>query len=393
MQEKYHSTDGCVAFNHLLNEIFLQINEQMIDFSANLWHDEPINHMEVATMEGTLGKRITANRKRLGLTQDQLAEKLGITAQAVSKWENDLSCPDISILPKLADIFEISIDQMLGHATPTPVCETTPVTQTQEEGSGFTYDSDSGKMALHWDGFKLHGICLACWVLLTGSVYLLAQLLHIDTSFWNVLWPSFLLTFGMFGLFPRLSVFRLGCALAGGYFLMSKLNLFAVTFDSNILISVITLMFGIALLADALRKSRHRSYASKYAKKFANVHHGKIQNDYNVEEDRFTYDASFGSNTQVVQLETLRSGNISTNFGEFIVDLTKIGAITENCSLHADCCFGELTILVPQYYTVIPDSSTSFASFTIIGQPNATPKGTIYLHADVSFGEIRMEYI
>ncbi len=42
-------------------------------------------------MEQTLGKRIAENRKRLKLTQDQLAEKLGITAQAVSKWENDVS--------------------------------------------------------------------------------------------------------------------------------------------------------------------------------------------------------------------------------------------------------------------------------------------------------------
>ena len=50
-------------------------------------------------MEQTLGKRIEENRKKLGLTQDQLAEKLGVTAQAVSKWENDQSCPDITMLP------------------------------------------------------------------------------------------------------------------------------------------------------------------------------------------------------------------------------------------------------------------------------------------------------
>ena len=64
-------------------------------------------------MEQTLGKRIVDNRKRLKLTQDQLAEKLGVTAQAVSKWENDQSCPDITILPKLADIFGISTDELL----------------------------------------------------------------------------------------------------------------------------------------------------------------------------------------------------------------------------------------------------------------------------------------
>ena len=42
-------------------------------------------------MEETLGKRIAAYRKALGLTQDALAEQLGITAQAVSKWENGVS--------------------------------------------------------------------------------------------------------------------------------------------------------------------------------------------------------------------------------------------------------------------------------------------------------------
>ena len=66
-------------------------------------------------MEQTIGKRIVKNRKRLGLTQDQLAEKLGVTAQAVSKWENDQSCPDITLLSRLADIFGVSTDELLGH--------------------------------------------------------------------------------------------------------------------------------------------------------------------------------------------------------------------------------------------------------------------------------------
>ena len=46
----------------------------------------------------TMGKRISDLRKRKGMTQEQLAQQVGVTAQAVSKWENDLSCPDISIL-------------------------------------------------------------------------------------------------------------------------------------------------------------------------------------------------------------------------------------------------------------------------------------------------------
>ena len=59
-------------------------------------------------MEQTLGKRIMENRKRLGWTQDRLAEQMGVSAQAVSKWENDQSCPDISLLPKLVELFGIT---------------------------------------------------------------------------------------------------------------------------------------------------------------------------------------------------------------------------------------------------------------------------------------------
>ena len=63
-------------------------------------------------MEQTIGRRIAENRKRLGMTQDQLAEKLGVTAQAVSKWENAQSCPDITMLPRLAEIYGISTDAL-----------------------------------------------------------------------------------------------------------------------------------------------------------------------------------------------------------------------------------------------------------------------------------------
>lgn len=64
----------------------------------------------------TLGKRILYHRKRLGLTQDQLAERMGVTAQAVSKWEHDLSCPDVTTVPRLAELFGISTDELLGVA-------------------------------------------------------------------------------------------------------------------------------------------------------------------------------------------------------------------------------------------------------------------------------------
>ncbi len=61
----------------------------------------------------TLGMMITSCRKENGMTQAELAGKMGVTDKAVSKWERDLSCPDINSLPKLAEIFEISVDELM----------------------------------------------------------------------------------------------------------------------------------------------------------------------------------------------------------------------------------------------------------------------------------------
>ena len=61
----------------------------------------------------TLGMTIASLRKENGMTQLELAEKMGVTDKAVSKWERDLSCPDINSLPKLAELFGVSVDQLM----------------------------------------------------------------------------------------------------------------------------------------------------------------------------------------------------------------------------------------------------------------------------------------
>ena len=64
-------------------------------------------------MKKTLGTRIAELRREKGLKQDELAEKLGVSSQAVSKWENDVSCPDIMLLPSLARELGVSVDMLL----------------------------------------------------------------------------------------------------------------------------------------------------------------------------------------------------------------------------------------------------------------------------------------
>ena len=67
----------------------------------------------------TLGMMISSLRKEKGMTQLQLAEKMGVTDKAVSKWERDLSMPDLNSIPKLAEIFEISVDDLMQMKTDT----------------------------------------------------------------------------------------------------------------------------------------------------------------------------------------------------------------------------------------------------------------------------------
>lgn len=66
-------------------------------------------------MEESLGQRIARLRKSKGLTQEELGDKVGISSQAVSKWETDASVPDVMLLVKIANIFDITVDELLGN--------------------------------------------------------------------------------------------------------------------------------------------------------------------------------------------------------------------------------------------------------------------------------------
>lgn len=64
-------------------------------------------------MKKTLGALIARTRKEKGMTQLELAEKMGVTDKAVSKWERDLSCPDIQSLPLLAEVLGLSLEELM----------------------------------------------------------------------------------------------------------------------------------------------------------------------------------------------------------------------------------------------------------------------------------------
>ncbi len=325
----------------------------------------------------TLGKRIAHHRKRLGLTQEQLAEKLGVTAQAVSKWENDLSCPDIGTLPVLSEIFGITTDALLGREAPAALAEV--VMDAEETRPEFQ---------LHWDAGRKGTLGFAVWVLAVGALYLLSHLSNWGMSLWDVLWPTSLLVFGLFNLWPKFSFFSTGCVLLGGYFLVQRWLPLPEHLDSGVIWAVVILLFGASLLADALSKPKKGKFYVHH-----NDKHGKFVRNLDVEETEFEYHASFGEDTVMIQMARLESGEASGGFGEYTVDLTGVQTVSEDCKLELNCSFGELTVLIPKRFAIVPDSTTAFASVEITGSPEEATQGKIKVEANCHFGAIEIKYV
>ncbi len=69
-------------------------------------------------MKQTIGTRIREKRKEMGFTQEQLAEKVGVTYQAVSKWETDASYPDVTLMAEVARALDTSVDWLATGSSP-----------------------------------------------------------------------------------------------------------------------------------------------------------------------------------------------------------------------------------------------------------------------------------
>lgn len=340
-------------------------------------------------MEETLGKRIVSHRKRLGMTQDRLAEMLGVTAQAVSKWENDQSCPDITTLPKLAEIFGISTDELLGlEKKEVHPAEIVTTEADGQEQNGLRYQN--GMWEFQWDGGRKNSIGFALWVLMSGVLLLVSGLLNLRVNLWGILWRSGLLTFGLFGLYPKFSFFRLGCGLFGAY---SLLNYFQVEFfmqDIGFLLPAFLLLFGLSLLVDALRKPKKGSFHLTHNGQPM----GKSKNNFcKYEEETFDCATSFGENSYLIRLPRLSGGKAEVSFGELTVDLSGCEEIADGCRIGLNCSFGTINLLVPRSCCAKPETSTAFASVETKGAPDSDAGTTVYLECSASFGEIIIRYI
>ena len=263
--------------------------------------------------QGTLGKRIAYHRKRLGMTQEQLAQRVGVSAQAVSKWENNLSCPDITILPELASIFGISVDELLGRTPPKEErVHEAEVIKPEEKEHILDYTIGSAARS---------GLWFAIYVLAIGALFLVNALGKFDVSVWTILWTSALLLGGLSMLTHRFSCFSIGLMLVGGYSLLTAFGFLSIGFRWSVLIPVFLLLWGVSLLVDYFcgrRRKQHHVRAS---------YGGKFTQDTRCDNGHLSCELSFGSCRVPVVTPLLRSGRIETSFGDFTVDLSGCEAV------------------------------------------------------------------
>ena len=104
----------------------------------------------------TFGEKLQALRRRTGMSQDMLAEKLEVSRQAVSKWERDEAMPETDKLVRIAKLFDISLDELLMGKKPQP-----EQTQTAQPGQVYT----DVKRTVKRHGYKLGYVFLTLGVL------------------------------------------------------------------------------------------------------------------------------------------------------------------------------------------------------------------------------------
>ena len=133
----------------------------------------------------TLGERIAYYRGALGLSQGELAEKLGVSRQAVSKWETDAGLPDLDRLIALSGLFDITLDELVKGAAPSPApADGTQAAAFPPEASPAAAEKPAEKLASGGQktvGYILLGVGLLCavlalflnWALLIPAGYLL----------------------------------------------------------------------------------------------------------------------------------------------------------------------------------------------------------------------------
>ena len=332
--------------------------------------------------EMTMGQRIALLRKRKGLTQDKLAELVGVTPQAVSKWENDSSCPDINIIPRLAEIFGVSTDVLLGTAEMPDEAE---VVEGEVIGSE-TNKKVNTERHIH---VSLAGLAFPIFIVLLGASLIYRELAHIDVGFFKILLADVVLGFGIGFLLEKVSAFSIGLTGVGVYMALTCLDIIPkLTIHWSILLALLLVLWGISMIIERFRPRKHKH--AKYASVKVSDN-GKAA--FNCEDGYLESDVSFSEETQNVDCDLFKGGDIDVKFGEVNVYLTDCTRIAEGAVLNANAAFGSCRIFVSKHVRVEDKHSCAFGDVSVKGAPNADAGEVLMINAKANFGSIEIIYV
>ncbi len=332
----------------------------------------------------TIGKRIAMLRKNHGWTQEQLGEKVGVSAQAVSKWENDQACPDITIIPLLSNLFGVTTDELLGVKPVDPhvviIDKDKEKRDDDIEKGGFEF-----RYVDQWAGIiTCITAILVCVMLIIRSTTPLFN--NPEYTTWSYIWPILVFGLGLISLRKNI-VFGIAAMIIGIY----EFIWFGWGVPFEVKWYVILLILAIAYLLHLLL--RKMGIIKKHFFPIVKINGNKPEvSEYTVEDYNLIADLSFGSNHIVYEYDTLKGMKIDTTFGEHQIDLRNVKYFLNNPILDVDVNFGNVVILLPHNVKIYKNSDTAFAAMKINGEPSPDADQVAYLKGDVNFGNLEIRY-
>ncbi len=328
----------------------------------------------------TMGKRIMQLRKEKGYTQEQLAEMMGVSAQAVSKWENDVSCPDISILPQLAEKLGVTTDELLGVKPIEPKVVIVDAQSKKEKDGNFSVSWDGGKT------IKKDGIWFAVLVIVLGLAFLMQSIGVISIGIWGMVWPAVIMGLGVSWMVKRFSIFSLAVAGLGLYFLLYNLEVTSFTLTWGVIWPALLVLLGLTILYEALVPHKHKWCGVNFKGD------KKARTDYSEENGFVSYDCAFSDENRRVAAEEFSGGDIDISFGKSELDLTRVKRVSIDAKLDIDVSFGTFDLVLPKTIRVYLKSDKAFGSIQMSGEANRDATESLVVDGDVSFGSLNIVY-
>lgn len=340
----------------------------------------------------TMGCRIATLRRKKKMTQEQLAGKLGVTPQAVSKWENDLSCPDISILPQLAAELDISVDALLGNEPELESKSEEPkervISITEDEKKEGIEMSIRLNKTDKWNAVLMGGLLIGA-----GTMFLLKEMgiifLNPELSFWGIIWPLLLLCLGICFMRENFNAFSFGISLFALYEFLYNLGVFPVAWDItwNMIWPAALILIGLTGLQKAFFPKKA---ARKVEREWKQHVSGKEQSDCTYEDGILNVTCRF-TDMDYTPEGPFTGAHTQVNFGDCQLDLTQCESFAESSVLDASVSFGELLVIVPRFVQVKRGASSSFGECEVPSpQPGTT--SVLEVRGSVSFGNITVRY-